>query len=153
MQMKPDDVVPISLHSLIHWNCLPPFFLVSCVVGFLACFPAVLLSMCCSKGTLSAWQLWTVVPHGSEVQRREESYIQTCNNPGNNRCAGNCVPLKLNNSDASDVFWHKKRPTEAWSDNGCRTFLLRLKLLQSCAAETEGEKENLNSSNADSWHC
>lgn len=80
--------------------------------------------------------------------------IQACNKPGNNRCTGNnSVLLKLNNSDASYIFWHRKRPTEAWSDNGCRAFLLQLKLLQSCAAETEGGKENLNSSNADSWHC
>lgn len=97
------------------------------------------------------YELWYLM--GLRYRGGRRAHIQTCNNPGNNRCAGNCVLLKLNNSDASDVFWHKKRPTEACSDNGCLTFLLRLKLLQSCAAETEGEKENLNSSNADSWHC
>lgn len=50
---------------------------------------------------------------------------------------------------SQNIFWCRK----LCSDNGCTGFLLQLKLLQSCAAETEGEEENLNSSSADSWHC
>lgn len=83
-----------------------------------------------------------------------KSGIAAHSNPGTNRCIGNNTVLqRVNNSDASDIFWHREGPSAAWSDNGCRGSLLQLQLLQSCAAQTDGEKENLNSSNADSWHC
>lgn len=88
------------------------------------------------------------------TEKGRKANIQAGSNPGNNGCTGsNSVLLRVNNSDANDVFWHRKRPSEAWTDSGCRVFLLQLKLVQSRAAETEGEKENLSSSNADSWHC
>lgn len=98
--------------------------------------------------------------HTREVRRFtrcrgwRKSGIAAHSNLGTNRCTGNNTVLqRVNSSDASDIFWHREGPAAAWSDNGCRGSLLQLQLLQSCAAQTDGEKENLNSSNADSWHC
>lgn len=127
-------------------------FLVSCLVGFLACFPAF-CSLCAARkevwgqGRYELWYLMGLRYRGGRRVAYRYAIILAITDAQGIVCSWNLITVMQ-----VTFFGIRKDPLKPGVTMAAERSIYDLSFCNPMQ-QTEGEKENLNSSNADSWHC